>query len=197
MLDGRIAPYDLSVSTPLFEQCPACGLDWTPLVWLVVDADHRPDLLSAIQDGTLCVFQCEACEKSINVNAPFLVVRDRAPRLLYSPSPGTTSLDDHNQLVHALSKLKEAAAGHWNDKLVEELTVIVRPLMPTKVTAVTKRLAHPVADLVEAFVQADTPWKQQYVLARYPELYQADAGTLLEQQIDQVRQAGDATTLAN
>src|SRR5690349_20854087 len=90
---------DLSIGMPPFKKCPACRLAWEPTIWLVVDAAHRPDLLLKVRDGALHSLQCPACAKSIEMNAPFLVVREQAPRLLFSPSPGTTSFDDHNQLV--------------------------------------------------------------------------------------------------
>ncbi|MCW2240334.1 CpXC domain-containing protein, partial [Azospirillum canadense] len=197
MTNNHIAPYDLSVSTPPFEQCPACGTEWAPALWIVVDADHRPDLLLAVQDHSLCTFRCGACANSISVNAPFLVVRGRTPRLMYSPSPGTTSLDDHNQLVSLLCRLKQAAAEHWDDKLAEELTIIARPLLPAELSNVAGRATHSATDLVNALLMADTTWKQQYMLARYPELYQADMWALLEKKIDEARQERNSSTLAN
>ncbi|MFO1061304.1 MAG: CHAT domain-containing protein [Dongiaceae bacterium] len=194
MAEGRLPPHDLSAGLPPFARCPACRADWAPTMWIVVDTRHRPDLAAAIRDGSLCTFRCASCARSIDVNAPFLAVRERQPRLLFSPSPGTTSLDDHNQLVHALGTLKAGLAGLWDDALVEEIAVVARPLMPAE-------LADPAAppapaDLVEALCRAGSGWQQQYLLGRHPGLLEPEAAALLDERIAAARQAGDGAKIA-
>jgi CHAT domain-containing protein len=162
---------------------------------MVVDAERRPDLLAEIEAGNLFDLRCIACAETITVNAPLLLVRSRAPRILFSPSPGTQRLDDHNQLVHGIALLGEGVGRAWRDDLLEELAVVPRFLLPAAVAAGTGT-APATADLLEAFAQAQTRWKQQYMLAAYPGVYGAQADALLESQIAAAREKGDAEEIA-
>jgi DNA-directed RNA polymerase subunit RPC12/RpoP len=41
--------------------CPQCGQPFQAEIWLIVDADERPDLLEKIQAGTLHQIACPHC----------------------------------------------------------------------------------------------------------------------------------------
>jgi CHAT domain-containing protein/tetratricopeptide (TPR) repeat protein len=164
------------------------------MVWLVIDARQQPDLLQKVREGGLHSLQCPACAKSIEMNAPFLVVREQAPRLLFSPSPGTTSFDDHNQLVHAIAMLAEAMGDDWNDQLFDEVAVVARALIGSEVSGNTLPDAHPMTALAKALDEADNGWKQQYLLSRYPKLWETESEVL---RIGKSKQADDAATFTN
>jgi CHAT domain-containing protein/tetratricopeptide (TPR) repeat protein len=127
-----------------------------------------------------------------------MVVRNQLPRLLYVPSAGTTTLDDHNQLVHLLATLKDTLGRHWKEELLEELAVVPPNLLCAELNATTTTPAHSVGEVVDAFIQADTVWKQQYVLSRYPEIYEADAeevAAVFEERRDSARRQGNHAML--
>lgn len=168
------------------------------MLWVVLDTHHRPELLPAIQQGAPCVLPCESCKNPIKLNTPFLVVRTRSPRLLYCPSPGTTSVDDHNQVVDLLRRIKEGMGDLWNDEILEELVVVPPSLLCAELNSDPAAPAHSIAHLVDAFIQADTTWKQQYMLARYPAIYEAhdDAVAILAQKLDEARSARDVSMVA-
>ena len=130
MGDVQLASSDLSAGAAAFSHCPSCRHRWTPTAWFIVDARNRPDLIGAIAEGSLHAFRCESCGITVNANVPLLVVRDEAPRLLFSPSPGTTAIDDHNQLVSGLKSLKAALASRWSDELLRDMSILARRLLP-------------------------------------------------------------------
>jgi hypothetical protein len=162
------------------------------MIWLVIDADQQPDLLKKIRENRLHSLQCPACEKSIEMNAPFLIVREQAPRLFFSPSPGTTSFDDHNQLVHAIAMLDEAMGDEWNDQLFEEVTIVPRSLIGSEVSGNSSPDAHPMTALRKALAESDNGWKQQYLLLRYPRLWETSSESPLETETGEFRQADHA-----
>lgn len=186
--------YDLSLGMSPFEHCPGCRKRWAPTLWLIVDIVNRPDLLDSIHEGSLNVFHCQSCNTPVTVNAPLLVIRDQSPRLLFSPSPGNTSLDDHNQLVYSLSQLRQAMADIWNDSLLDELAVIPHVLLAK---AIDKTPLYSGKELVEALLQADNKWKQQYLIAGFPELHSAQVSAQLEKEVHQAYKAHNFEALAN
>ncbi|WP_457447139.1 CHAT domain-containing protein [Roseateles sp. P5_E4] len=186
MAATRLAPFDLSGGAPLFEKCPACGVAWQPVVWLLADVAENPDLRARILDGSIHVFRCEACNTQTATNAPILVARDvEGSRLVFSPSPGTMSLDDHNQLVFALGMLREVMEDLWDDSLFSEVEVVARALLPHALSATP---TYPVKGLTTALIEADTGWKQQYLLTCVPQLYEPDVAQELDERIARARE---------
>lgn len=186
-------PSDLSIARPPFRQCPGCKIGWEPDLWVVVDLDHRLDLIERIRGGTLHLLQCTSCAARIAVNSSILAVRGRNPRLLFSPSPGSTSLDDHNQLVHSLWLLQQAMGSEWDHSLLQKVAIVARPLL---INAIDESPSHSAGQLVEALIQANNGWKQQYLFAGCPDIYRPEVVEQLDKLIVDARQARDSSRLA-
>jgi predicted RNA-binding Zn-ribbon protein involved in translation (DUF1610 family) len=58
-------PHSFSQTASL--TCPQCGRAFSAEVWLIVDADERPDLLARIRAGTLHDLTCPHCGHQGNV----------------------------------------------------------------------------------------------------------------------------------
>lgn len=188
MADGPLAPYDLSHGGPPFTRCPSCKVDWKPTIWLLLDLEHRPDLRAAVDDDSLGRFRCEHCGTPNSVNSPLLVIRAYAPRLIFVPSPGTTSLEDHNQLVHALGMLRIGLSDLWDDALFSEVNVVPRPMLRS---ALTLEPTYTDRELLISLASADTGWKQQYLLGCHAEVYRPGVAAALEEQIEAARTRRD------
>jgi len=63
-------PHSFSQTASL--TCPQCGRAFSAEVWLIVDADERPDLLARIRAGTLHDVTCPHCGHQGQVDAPLL-----------------------------------------------------------------------------------------------------------------------------
>jgi len=74
-------PHSFSQTASL--TCPQCGRPFSAEVWLIVDADERPDLAERIRDGTLHDVTCPHCGHQGEVDVPLVVVLTPPP----PPSP--------------------------------------------------------------------------------------------------------------
>jgi CHAT domain-containing protein len=84
-------------------------------------------------------------------------------------------------------------ADLWNDSLLDELAVIPRVLLAK---AVDKTPSYSGKELVEALLQADNRWKQQYFIAGFPELYSAQVSAQFEKQVYQAYKTKNFEVLA-
>lgn len=112
--------------------CLQCGERSYAEVWIIVDADERPDLLARIRAGTLHEIACPHCGHKATINAPLLIVRPRArPVLLFSPAAGQTHAQDDEQAAALVGMLREHAGDGWRDEwLGEGVAGITRAALP-------------------------------------------------------------------
>lgn len=195
MLNEQLGPDDLSAGAAALSLCPGCRIPWTPTAWFVDDSRFRKDLIGEIGKGTLHEFSCDSCGVSVRANVPLLVIREQAPQLVFSPAPGTTSIDDHNQLVSALQNVQTALSSSWSNELLLDISIVARSLLPNELGMRPGASHHAPGVLVEAWIEADTDWKKQYVLAAHPALFEQEAATEVEQLIAAAAQVADRPRL--
>jgi rRNA maturation protein Nop10 len=123
-------PHSFSQTASL--TCPQCGRAFSAEVWLIVDADERPDLAERIRAGTLHDVTCPHCGHQGQVDAPLLLLRPGAtPPLLFSPAQGTTPEEDRQQAAGLVGLLQERMGPAWRDEwLAQGLPGVPRPLLP-------------------------------------------------------------------
>ena len=73
----------ISFSQPYELVCPTCHKPFSAEMWLIVDAEERPDLLAQIRDVTLHDATCPHCQQSGVVPAPLLYHDRRARTVLF------------------------------------------------------------------------------------------------------------------
>ncbi len=95
-------PHSFSQTASL--TCPQCGRAFSAEVWLIVDADERPDLAERIRAGTLHDVTCPHCGHQGQVDAPLLLLTpppaaDAATPSPLLPSPDRRSGEGSNRVV--------------------------------------------------------------------------------------------------
>lgn len=119
-----------SLRQPVNPVCPFCEQSFDADIWLVVDADERPDLFSQIQAGTLHALSCPHCRHTGLVDAPILVyLPDDTPALIFSPAQGTTEAQDQQQAQGLIGYLQSALGNVWRNEWLASLPIIPRELL--------------------------------------------------------------------
>ena len=171
-------PHSFSQTASL--TCPQCGRAFSAEVWLIVDADERPDLLARIRAGTLHDVTCPHCGHQGQVDAPLLLLRPGAtPPLLFSPAQGTTPEEDRQQAAGLVGLLQERMGPAWRDEwLAQGLPGVPRPLLPAAMSddpEAYRQLEEAARELVERLLAADP------FMAGLQALLEADSMTALLQ----------------
>jgi hypothetical protein len=153
-------PHSFSQTASL--TCPQCGRAFSAEVWLIVDADERPDLAERIRAGTLHDVTCPHCGHQGQVDAPLLLLRPGAtPPLLFSPAQETTPEEDRQQAAGLVGLLQERMGPAWRDEwLAQGLPGVPRPLLPAAMSddpeAALRQLAEQAAREIER-LRAEDP----------------------------------------
>lgn len=121
-----------SFSTSQSLMCPSCGREFEATVWLIVDADERPDLVELIRSGRLHELPCPHCREAAEVDAPLLLYRrDVDPPLLFSPANQTSDEQDHANADQLVGTLRQSLGDAWQDEWVTEgIPGVPRHLLP-------------------------------------------------------------------
>ncbi len=123
--------------------CPVCQHEFAAPVWLVVDAQERPDLKAAILDGSLQQFACPNCGAAGTITAPMLY-HDGASAMLVLALP--------------LSIQTPAAAQELTEQLHGYLIESLQPLPATPPAYLSNvQLAAELDGLQAALAQAPDP----------------------------------------
>lgn len=94
--------------------CRACGREFAAGVWVIVDADERPDLAARLVAGTLHDLTCPHCGHTATLNAPLLLLRPAAePALLFCPARGDDPARDEEQAAALVGLLREHIGAAW------------------------------------------------------------------------------------
>lgn len=83
-------------------QCPACGASFDAAVWIIVDADQRPDLVQAIMHGALNQHYCPECHASGTINAPLLFHDGAQQRMILALPLSVTNAADAQSIAEQL-----------------------------------------------------------------------------------------------
>ena len=167
-------PHSFSQTASL--TCPQCGQTFSAEIWLIVDAEERPDLAERIRAGTLHALTCPHCGYQGQVDAPLLVytpspsqgegrgggaeqAHGRAP-LLFSPAQRTTAEEDREQAASLVGLLRERMGPAWRDEwLARGLPGVPRPLLPAALSddpeAALRQMAEQVQREIERLQQED------------------------------------------
>lgn len=82
-----------SFAQPIDLTCVACGQPFSSDIWLIVDAEERPDLMARIADESIHVVNCPHCGTPHLVEAPLLVHDSAAQTLIFSPQEHRTTAE--------------------------------------------------------------------------------------------------------
>jgi hypothetical protein len=88
--------------------CPACHVRSQLPMWLVIDAEDRPDLIDELRHGRLRTFNCPRCGKSVTMTTSLLVDTRRRSPLLFAPDPAADDQLSREQLFASIA----IQAGH-------------------------------------------------------------------------------------
>ena len=76
-----------SLQTHIEIKCPSCGIHSGLRIWVLIDADERPDLLRALIREEIQQAACDNCGHVLRLELPLLVLRrSAADPLVFSPS---------------------------------------------------------------------------------------------------------------
>lgn len=85
--------------------CPHCGREFEAPLWLVVDAQERPDLVEALRTGRLDSVTCPHCGLSSPTGAPLLLHDAAARRVMFAPSAGAVDFEVREQARELMATL--------------------------------------------------------------------------------------------
>ena len=120
-----------SLSQPVNLNCPNCGHSFEAAIWLIIDANERPDLLDSTRAGTIHDRSCPDCGHTEQVDAPILLYRpDDMPPLIFSPAQRTTEAQDREQAQGLLGLLHDALGNAWRNEWLAGMPVIPRDFLP-------------------------------------------------------------------
>jgi hypothetical protein len=115
--------------------CPACGKQFTGVVWRLLDAEERPDLVEALRDEQLNLMHCPHCGNLASAGTP-LLLHERPGRRVYFAAPADAAEHEVREQAQALlyalveSLPEEARLPYLGDVQVEqELEGVRRALL--------------------------------------------------------------------
>jgi hypothetical protein len=192
--------------------CPACGREFPSELWLVLDAEERPDLVAALRSGRLNELVCPHCGHRDSAGAP-LLFHDRPGKALIFAGPEATSdhvLRDMLRELHTL--LLEQIPEDQQQQYLGDVRItmgldglrailekgdrrnrarsggaprpVVPPPAPDPVPAASDAELPPLLVAVNALLAADSKPDLERVLAAYPDLLAPDADGVLAQLAD-------------
>ena len=99
--------------------CAACGSDFAAKLWLIIDADERPDLFERLCGGDLYRLSCPHCGVVVDIDAPLLIFRpDAELPLLFSPARHTSDEQNHEHAAQLGNRLRQSLGDTWQDEWV-------------------------------------------------------------------------------
>ncbi|TVS18350.1 MAG: hypothetical protein EA424_11045, partial [Planctomycetaceae bacterium] len=108
-----------SFATEQTVTCAACGSDFTARLWLIIDADERPDLFERVCAGDLYRLSCPHCGAVVEIDAPLLIFRpDAELPLLFSPARHTSDEQNHEHAAQLGNRLRQSLGDTWQDEWV-------------------------------------------------------------------------------
>lgn len=121
---------DYSRAEPFPLICPTCRASSIVKVWLIVDGESRPDLLTAIVENKL---NRTTCPNGHPLEADFPILLFRVPDkpiLVFSPAFTASEETEPQQMALLLDTLRKKLGSDWQESWREEIKTIFRPLLP-------------------------------------------------------------------
>ena len=81
-----VEAFVVSIAEPMVLDCPKCGQTKEVMVLSSLNADVSPEARLRLLEGTINLFECEACEESFVIDAP-LLYHDMSRRFFGSVLP--------------------------------------------------------------------------------------------------------------
>ena len=111
--------------------CPNCKQEYDIILWMIIDANERPDLIDKIKDGSLHTATCPHCGKEISFDLPLLLFfADREPHLVFSLQERTTREQDEQALAQLLSILSRNLGKIWQENFLESFAPLPYHTLP-------------------------------------------------------------------
>ncbi len=125
---GNMA-HSFAQSTTL--KCPNCKQEYDIILWMIIDANERPDLIDKIKDGSLHSATCPHCEKEISFDAPLLLFfANREPHLVFSPQEGLAKEQNEQIMEHLISVLYSASEDKKISKWLDSRKILPYRSLP-------------------------------------------------------------------
>jgi hypothetical protein len=116
---AEFSKMDRSFAETVSFECPQCGRHCEPDIWVIVDAESRPDLVERLTGGSLRQVACPGCARESQADSPLLVFQaQREPYLISTASQQTTEEQAEEQAVGLVSRLHEMCGGEWRDEWI-------------------------------------------------------------------------------
>lgn len=111
--------------------CPHCQENLVHQVWLLVDAQERPDLAEQVREGSLHQVRCSGCQETIGwLDAPLLYHDGAQEQLIFSPAQGTSRDRDAQDLTQLVERLTTMLSEARLAPYMERPTIVPMPLLP-------------------------------------------------------------------
>jgi CHAT domain-containing protein len=108
----------VSYSPEIIVPCVACGKEFSPEPYVIVNASERPDLVDLIKRNILHNAVCPYCNVIMTFAMPLLVYRpDATVLVIHSPVPGATESQREQHEDMLFSKFRELMGEDWRDEL--------------------------------------------------------------------------------
>lgn len=105
-----------SFATEQTATCAACGSEFAARLWLIIDADERPELFERVCGGDLHRLSCPHCGVVVEIDAPLLIFRpDAELPLLFSPARHTSEEQNHEHAAQLGNRLRQSLGDKWQD----------------------------------------------------------------------------------
>lgn len=109
-----------NVSLPQYLEtaCVRCHSTYRPELYVIVDAEERPDLVQRIKDGVIHCAICPHCGVVMSFGLPLLVYRrGAAVPVMYSPVAIATPEQREEHALMLLQLLSRQLGAEWDDQL--------------------------------------------------------------------------------
>ena len=128
--------------------CPSCQHPFLAEIWLIIDVNERPDLLTRIHAGALNDLACPQCGHLASVGAPLLVFHpNQTPPLIFVPRQGTTDLQNQQQANQLLTIQKARLGNAWQNDWIKVSDILGRFTATADINAADASTANGVADM--------------------------------------------------
>ena len=178
--------------------CVRCRSTYTPELYVIVDAEERPDLVQRIKDGIIHCAICPHCGVVMDFGLPLLVYRPGAMTpVMYSPVDIATPEQRDEHVLMLLNALRRQLGPDWDDGLTRGVYHVERDQL-AEVVDVNPDLLPGGRDpslrkAIDEFMWIDTWERAQQVVERYSKLLLGpEAEIVLRRGMSRAQAAGEA-----
>ena len=111
--------------------CPNCHRAFDATVWLIVDAEERPDLAAHAAHGTIHAVPCPHCKARGQIGAPLLLYLPTAPlpgmHLLLLPTQPNDEARTQDESSWLVNTLRERMGDKWQEPWASDSVPVATP----------------------------------------------------------------------